>query len=59
MNIANRSIDFYVDFSSPCSCIASEWIEALAARHCRTVSWKAILPGATLDAAELGLDPTA
>jgi 2-hydroxychromene-2-carboxylate isomerase len=48
-----RAIDFYFDFSSPYSYIASEWIEALAARHGRTVSWKAILLGATFQAAEL------
>ena len=30
-------IDFYFDFSSPYSYIASEWIEALAARHGRPV----------------------
>ena len=47
------SIDFYFDFSSPYSYIASEWIEALAARHGRTVHWKAILLGATFQAAEL------
>ena len=48
-----RPIDFYFDFSSPYSYIASEWIEALAARHGRTVSWKAILLGVTFQAAEL------
>ncbi len=48
-----RPIDFYFDFSSPYSYIASEWIEALAARHGRTVNWKAILLGATFMAAEL------
>ena len=48
-----RTIDFYFDFSSPYSYIASEWIEALAARHGRTVSWRAILLGATFQAAEL------
>jgi len=48
-----QSIDFYFDFSSPYSYIASEWIEALAARHGRTVHWKAILLGATFQAAEL------
>ena len=48
-----RSIDFYFDFSSPYSYIASEWVEALAARHGRTVSWRAILLGATFQAAEL------
>ena len=48
-----RPIDFYFDFSSPYSYVASEWIEALAARHGRTVQWKAILLGATFAAAEL------
>ena len=47
------AIDFYFDFSSPYSYIASEWIEALAARHGRTVRWKAILLGAIFQAAEL------
>lgn len=46
-------IDYYFDFSSPYSYIASEWIEALAARHGRTVDWKAILLGVTFQAAEL------
>jgi 2-hydroxychromene-2-carboxylate isomerase len=53
MNLSKRPIDFYFDFSSPYSYIASEWIEALAARHGRTVSWRAILLGATFQAAEL------
>lgn len=47
------SIDFYFDFSSPYSYIASEWIEALAARHGRTVNWSAMLLGVTFQAAEL------
>ena len=51
--MTERAIDFYFDFSSPYSYIASEWVEALAARHGRTVSWKAILLGATFQAAEL------
>jgi 2-hydroxychromene-2-carboxylate isomerase len=46
-------IDFYFDFSSPYSYIASEWVEALAARHGRTVRWHAILLGATFQAAAL------
>lgn len=53
MNRPGRAIDFYFDFSSPYSYIASEWIEALAARHGRTVHWKAVLLGATFQAAEL------
>jgi 2-hydroxychromene-2-carboxylate isomerase len=53
MTTAQRPIDFYFDFSSPYSYIASEWVEALAARYGRTVTWKAILLGATFQAAEL------
>ena len=45
--VAARPIDFYFDFSSPYSYIASEWIEALAARHGRTVDWKAMLISAS------------
>jgi 2-hydroxychromene-2-carboxylate isomerase len=46
-------VRFYFDFSSPYSYIASEWIEALAARHGRAVQWHAILLGVTFQAAEL------
>jgi 2-hydroxychromene-2-carboxylate isomerase len=46
-------IDFYFDFSSPYSYVASEWLDALAARHGRTVRWHAILLGVTFQAAEL------
>ncbi len=53
MTLLTRPIDFYFDFSSPYSYIASEWVDALAARHGRTVNWKAILLGATFQAAEL------
>jgi 2-hydroxychromene-2-carboxylate isomerase len=49
----NRPIDFYFDFSSPYSYIANEWIDALAARHGRTVNRHAILLGVTFAAAEL------
>ena len=47
------ALDFYFDFSSPYSYIASEWVEAVAARHGRAVQWHAILLGATFQAAEL------
>ncbi len=50
---ARPPIDFWFDFSSPYSYIASEWIEAVAARHGRAVRWHAILLGATMQAAEL------
>jgi 2-hydroxychromene-2-carboxylate isomerase len=53
MNSVHRNIDFFFDFTSPYSYIASEWIEALAARHGRTVKWNAVLLGATFQAAEL------
>ena len=46
-------IDFFFDFSSPYSYIANEWIDALAARHGRTVRRHAILLGVTFGAAEL------
>jgi 2-hydroxychromene-2-carboxylate isomerase len=46
-------IDFWFDFSSPYAYIASEWIDALAARHGRSVRWHAILLGVTFQAAEL------
>jgi 2-hydroxychromene-2-carboxylate isomerase len=49
----DKRVDFYFDFSSPYSYIASEWVEALAARHARTVRWHAVLLGATFQAAEL------
>ena len=50
---AKPAIDFYFDFSSPYSYIASEWVEAVAARHGRAVQWHAILLGVTFQAAEL------
>jgi 2-hydroxychromene-2-carboxylate isomerase len=46
-------IEFYFDFSSPYSYIANEWVDAVAARHARTVRRHAILLGATFQAAEL------
>ena len=49
----NEPIDFYFDFSSPYSYIASEWIDALAARHGRSVRRQAMLLGVTFQAAEL------
>jgi 2-hydroxychromene-2-carboxylate isomerase len=49
----DRTVRFWFDFSSPYSYIASEWIEALAARHGRRVRWHAVLLGVTFQAAEL------
>lgn len=44
-------IDFYFDFSSPYSFLAAEQIQALAARHGRTVTFKPILLGIVFKAA--------
>jgi 2-hydroxychromene-2-carboxylate isomerase len=46
-------IDFWFDFSSPCSYVANAWIDGCAASHGRRVRHYAILPGATFQAAEL------
>jgi 2-hydroxychromene-2-carboxylate isomerase len=51
--MSTAPIGFYFDFSSPYSYIASEWIEALAARHGRTVQWHAMLLGATFQVTEI------
>ncbi len=40
------AIDFYFDFASPYGYLASLEIDALAARHGRTVAWRPILLGA-------------
>jgi 2-hydroxychromene-2-carboxylate isomerase len=52
-SVPGRGIDFWFDFSSPYSYIASEWIEALAARHGRVLRWHALLLGVTFQAAGL------
>jgi 2-hydroxychromene-2-carboxylate isomerase len=38
-------IDFYFDFSSPYGYLASEKIEALAAKHGRNINWRPVLLG--------------
>jgi len=43
-------IDFYFDFSSPYGYLASQKIEALAARHERGVTWRPMLLGAAFKA---------
>lgn len=48
-----QPIDFFFDFSSPYAYIASEWIDAMAARHGRRVRWHAILLGVTFQAAQI------
>ena len=44
----SKPIDFYFDFSSPYGYIASQKIDALAARHGRTATWRPILLGAVM-----------
>jgi 2-hydroxychromene-2-carboxylate isomerase len=44
-------IEFYFDFSSPYSYLASEEIEALAERHGRELRWRPLLLGAVLKVA--------
>jgi len=46
-------IHFWFDFSSPYSYIVNEWIDAVAARHGRTVARHAMLLGVTFQVAEL------
>lgn len=50
---ARAPIDFYFDFSSPYSYIANEWIDAVAARHGRTVRRHAVLLGVLFPHAKL------
>lgn len=50
---APKPIDFWFDFSSPYAYIANEWIDALAARHGRTVQRHAVLLGAIFPQADL------
>ncbi len=39
-------VDFYFDFSSPYGYFAADRVEALAAKHRRTVTWRPVLLGA-------------
>lgn len=41
-----QALDFYFDFSSPYGYLAAERIDALAARHGRTVVWRPFMLGA-------------
>jgi len=47
-------IDFYFDFSSPYGYLASNKIEALAAKHGRAVSWRPMLLGVAFKATGSG-----
>jgi 2-hydroxychromene-2-carboxylate isomerase len=51
-------IDFYFDFSSPYGYLAANKIEALAARHGRTVKWRAMLLGVAFKATGSGPLPS-
>ena len=44
----SKSIDFYFDFISPYAYLGSTQIEAIAARHGRTVNWRPVLIGVTI-----------
>ena len=46
----NVPLDFYFEFASPYGYLASTQIEALAARHGRTVAWHPIMLGAAFKA---------
>lgn len=48
-------IDFYFDFSSPYSYLASEMIDELAAKYGREVNWRPILLGAAFQKSGLPL----
>jgi len=47
----SASMEFWFDFSSPYGYLASERIDALAAKHRRTVDWRPMLLGASFKAA--------
>ncbi len=51
-------IDFYFDFSSPYGYFAAEKIDAIAARHGRTVLWHPFLLGVTFKVTGLAPLPT-
>ena len=48
-------MDFYFDFSSPYGYLASERVDAMAARHGRTVNWHPILLGVVFK--QTGMQP--
>ena len=53
MNDVKEPIEFWFDFSSPYSYIASERIDKLAAKHGRKVKWRPIMLGAAFKASGL------
>jgi 2-hydroxychromene-2-carboxylate isomerase len=54
----NAPIDFYFDFSSPYGYLASQKIEALAAKHGRGVTWRPMLLGAAFKVSGAGPLPS-
>lgn len=44
----HKTVDFYFDFISPYAYIASTQVDALAARHGRTATWRPVLIGITV-----------
>jgi 2-hydroxychromene-2-carboxylate isomerase len=50
-------VEFYFDFSSPYSFLASHRIDGIAQKHGRTVTWRPILLGAVFK--EIGMVPNA
>lgn len=53
----DRAIDFYFDFTSPYSYLASTQIEDIAARHGRTVRWHPVLLAGLTEATGVKLTP--
>ena len=51
-------LDFYFDFSSPYGYLASQKIEALAAKHGRSVTWRPMLLGAAFKVSGAGPLPS-
>lgn len=55
MTDAKEPIEFWFDFSSPYSYLASELIDELAAKHGRKVKWRPMMLGAAFKASGLPL----
>ena len=55
MSDAKEPIEFWFDFSSPYSYLASELIDELAAKHGRKVKWRPMMLGAAFKASNMPL----
>jgi len=55
MSDAKEPIEFWFDFSSPYSYLASELIDDLAAKHGRKVKWRPMMLGAAFKASNMPL----